>query len=94
MRIAICVNDGGYTDDLKVRTVYKVLPDKSAEKSNYVRIIDETGEDYLYPASCFVFTELPKDAGEIFTIPNLPDLPDQTGIEAGRKFSRKNILTA
>lgn len=71
MRIAICVNDGGYSDDLKVRTVYKVLPDDSAEKSNYVRIIDETGEDYLYPASCFVFTELSNDIRDIFTLQNM-----------------------
>ncbi|MDM8524632.1 hypothetical protein QUF80_14785 [Desulfococcaceae bacterium HSG8] len=80
MRAAICVNNGGYTDDLKVRTVYKVLPDESAAKSNYVRIIDETGEDYLYPASCFVFTELPD---EIFTVP----------IEVGQNSEQK-ILTA
>ncbi len=82
MRAAICINDGGYTDDLKVRTVYKVLPDESAERSNYVRIVDETGEDYLYPASCFIFTELPKDVGEIFAIPNLPD---RLGSEESRK---------
>jgi len=71
MRVAICVNDGGYSDDLKVRTVYKVLPDESAERSDYVRIIDETGEDYLYPASCFVFTELSNDIGDIFTIQDM-----------------------
>ena len=71
MRVAICVNDGGYSDDLKTRTVYKVLPDESAERSNYVRIVDETGEDYLYPASCFVFTELPNDIGDIFTIQDM-----------------------
>jgi len=52
---AICINDGGYyVDDLKVRTVYQVLPDASAARSNYLRIIDETGEDYLYPAAYFV----------------------------------------
>ena len=73
MRVAICINDGGYTDDLKVRTAYKVLSDESAEKSNYVRIIDETGEDYLYPASCFVFTDLPNNISNIFTIPNTYD---------------------
>jgi hypothetical protein len=51
---AICINDGGYVDDLKVRTVYQALPDASAARSNYLRIIDETGEDYLYPAAYFV----------------------------------------
>ncbi|MGB9179830.1 MAG: hypothetical protein WCB68_11345 [Pyrinomonadaceae bacterium] len=61
---AICINDGGYVDDLKVRTVYQILPDESAARSNYVRVIDETGEDYLYPASLFVPIELPREAEE------------------------------
>ena len=53
-RFVICIDDGGYVDDLKVRTVYQVLPDEPAGKSNYIRVIDGTGEDYLYPASLFV----------------------------------------
>jgi hypothetical protein len=61
-RFAICINDGGYVDDLKVRTVYQILPDESAARSNYVRVIDETGEDYLYPASLFVEIEVTREA--------------------------------
>ena len=53
-RFVICIDDGGYVDDLKVRTVYQVFPDEPAAKSNYIRVIDGTGEDYLYPASLFV----------------------------------------
>ncbi len=41
--------------------VYQVLPDGSAAKSNYIRVIDNEGEDYLYPADYFVFVELPQD---------------------------------
>jgi hypothetical protein len=52
-RFVICIDSGGYIDDLKVRTVYQILPDLSAARSNYLRIIDETGEDYLYPAIYF-----------------------------------------
>ena len=63
-RFAICINDGGYVDDLKVRTVYQILPDESAARSNYVRVIDETGEDYLYPATLFVLIEVPREAEE------------------------------
>ena len=63
-RFAICINDGGYIDDLKVKTVYQVLPDESAAKSNYIRVIDETGEDYLYPASLFVPIEVPREVEE------------------------------
>ncbi|MGQ9629601.1 MAG: hypothetical protein ACUVXI_04695 [bacterium] len=55
-QFAICIN----TDDpdlLTPRMIYRVLPDENAKKSNYVRIIDNEGEDYLYPADYFVFVE-------------------------------------
>ncbi|MCQ3976207.1 MAG: hypothetical protein DPW09_22495 [Anaerolineae bacterium] len=68
LRFAVCINDGGYIDDLKVRTVYRVLPDESAAKSNYLRIIDETGEDYLYPAAYFVLIEVSPEAEEILLL--------------------------
>jgi len=64
IRFAICINNGGYVDDLKVRTVYQVLPDESAARSNYLRVIDETGEDYLYPANLFVLIEVPHEVEE------------------------------
>lgn len=63
-RFAICLKNTGYPDDLKVRTVYQVLPDESAARSNYIRVIDETGEDYLYPAELFVFVEVPSEAAK------------------------------
>lgn len=61
IRFAICINDGGYVDDLKARTVYQVLSDEAAARSNYLRVIDETGEDYLYPADLFVPIEVPRE---------------------------------
>jgi hypothetical protein len=64
-RFVVCLNDGGYVDDLKIRTVYQLLPDDSAAKSDYVRIIDETGEDYLYPAKLFVPIVLPREAEKL-----------------------------
>ena len=67
MRFAICINNSGYSYDLNVKAVYQVLPDESAAKSNYLRIIDETGEDYLYPASCFVPIAIPIEAEQIFS---------------------------
>lgn len=54
MALAICIA----TDDsdlLTPRRIYEVLPDTSAAQSNYVRVIDNEGEDYLYPAQYFVF---------------------------------------
>ena len=55
-RFAICIN----TDDadlLTPRMVYQVLPDESAAKSDYIRVIDNEGEDYLYPAQYFVLVD-------------------------------------
>jgi hypothetical protein len=63
-RFALCINNSGYPDDLKVRTVYQVLPDESAAKSDYIRVVDETGEDYLYPATKFVLIDLPPEAAK------------------------------
>lgn len=68
-RFAICIAHGGYVDDLKVRTVYQVLPDEAAARSNYIRVIDETGEDYLYPAEYFVFVEVPPEAAKTLMLP-------------------------
>ena len=91
-RFAICINDGGYVDDLKARTLYRVLPDESAAKSNYLRIVDETGEDYLYPAAYFVFTEIPQKARTAFRAARTPDeskLPSRRGSKrptSERKF--------
>ena len=69
-RFVICINNGGYVDDLKVRTVYQLLPDESAAKSNYIRIIDETGEDYLYPAHLFASIELPRELQKVLLTAN------------------------
>jgi hypothetical protein len=41
--------------------IYEVLPDESAAKSKYVRVIDNEGEDYLYPADYFVFVDFPRE---------------------------------
>ena len=59
-RFAICIK----TDDpdlLTPRKIYEVIPGASAEKSNFVRVTDNEGEDYLYAASCFVFISLPQE---------------------------------
>ena len=58
----LCINDGGYPESLEVRKVYAVLPDERAAMNNYIRVIDETGEDYLYPTKYFVPVELPPEA--------------------------------
>ena len=55
-QFAICVTNDN-CDDLQVLKVYRLLPNEKAAEDNYIRIIDDSGEDYLYPASCFVTTE-------------------------------------
>ncbi len=62
--IAICVDNTDYEMSLKRRTVYPVTPDADAEQDNYVRIIDETGEDYLFPPSRFVLLAVTADVEE------------------------------
>ena len=57
-RFAVCIKKSAYPGDLKVRTVYQVLPDDSVARSNFIRVIDETGEDYLYPGKYFVFVDV------------------------------------
>lgn len=59
---AVCIDNAAYPDDLKVRTVYQVMADDSASRSNYIRVVDETGEDYLYPAEYFVLIDVPVEA--------------------------------
>ena len=53
-KFAICIKSDD-PDLLTPRKIYEVLPDASAEKSDFVRVINNEGEDYLYPASCFLF---------------------------------------
>ena len=45
---ALCVEDGGM-EDLEARKVYQLIPDREASREGYVRVIDESGEDYMYP---------------------------------------------
>jgi hypothetical protein len=72
-RFVVCIDDGGYVDDLRVRTVYEVLPDESAGRSDYIRVVDETGEDYLYPAKLFVPVELPREAEKALSLASRGD---------------------
>jgi hypothetical protein len=55
----ICVN-GTKDDDLQVWKLYRVLSDEKAAVENYLRVVDDSGEDYLYPASRFVGVDFPE----------------------------------
>jgi len=64
-QFAICIRSSD-PDLLTPRMIYKVLPDDSAAKSNYLRIIDNEGEDYLYPASNFVLVSFTPEIEQAF----------------------------
>jgi hypothetical protein len=55
----ICVENKGYAASLELRKIYQVSPDKAASKLHQIRVIDESGEDYLYPEDYFVSVQLP-----------------------------------
>ena len=63
---AVCVRNIGFGASLEVRKLYPVVDDPDAEANGLIRVIDESGEDYLYPASYFVPIELPQAAAGMF----------------------------
>jgi hypothetical protein len=52
-RFVVCVETGEYKIDLALHKIYEVLPDDSAERSGWIRVVDESGEDFLYPTGWF-----------------------------------------
>jgi hypothetical protein len=60
----VCVNNEDYAASLELRKLYEVLPDEDAAIHGQVRIIDESGEDYLYPESFFAPVQLPVSTEE------------------------------
>ncbi len=61
-RFGICIENADYPASLELRKIYRVLADARAERDQYLRVVDESGEDYLYPADYFVLVELPREA--------------------------------
>ena len=62
----ICIRNDDYEVSLDLRKVYKVIPDDAAAEDNLIRIIDESEEDYLYPADFFVPIAIPANAEQVF----------------------------
>ena len=63
VQFVLCIRSDG-CDDLERRKVYQVLPDPSATEEGYIRVIDESGEDYLYPEDYFLPIALPDAVAE------------------------------
>ena len=64
LQFAVCINNTEYPASLELHKIYRVIPDEVAINDGDLRIIDESGEDYLYPADWFVIVELPQKVEE------------------------------
>lgn len=63
-QFVVCIHNSGYEVSLEPRKLYQVLPDSEAAKHHQVRIVDESGDDYLYPESFFLVIPLPERIAE------------------------------
>ena len=68
-QFAICIENSD-CEDLKKRKLYQILPDNAATQKGYMRVVDESGEDYLYPESYFLLVDLPRQAEEVLIAAN------------------------
>jgi len=67
-RYVLCLSNEGYPASLEPRKLYRALPDAEGEEAGLVRIVDESGDDYLYPASLFASVELPPGVAEALAV--------------------------
>ena len=65
--LVICIRNEGYTASLERRKLYQVIADEEAAKHDQLRVIDESGEDYLYPERYFVHVQLPESVAQAVT---------------------------
>ena len=64
---ALCI-ENKECEDLEKRKIYRIPPDDEASKEGYMRIVDESGEDYLYPESYFILIDLPREAQQAWQV--------------------------
>lgn len=67
LKFVVCLRNEG-CDDLSLRKIYQILPDETATEDNYIRVIDDSGEDFLYPADYFIEIKLPQEVEEALSI--------------------------
>jgi hypothetical protein len=61
-RFVVCIKNKGYAASLELRKLYQLVSDEAAAKLHQIRVIDESGEDYLYPENYFVIVQVPQSA--------------------------------
>ena len=62
----MCIKNDGYAASLEVRKIYQAFSDTDSTEKKMIRVIDESGEDYLFPEEFFVPIQIPKNAEQIF----------------------------
>ena len=67
-QFGICIKNEGYPASLEVRKIYELIPDEHADEHGLIRVIDESGEDYLYPTDYFIGIKLPQAAEKAFAL--------------------------
>lgn len=60
VRFVVCIKNSGYPASLELHKIYRMIPDPEATRERDIRVVDESGEDYLYPAEWFVGVEIPR----------------------------------
>jgi hypothetical protein len=84
-RYVVCLSNAGYRASLIPRRIYRTLPDVEADRRGLVRVVDESGEDYLYPRKLFSAISLPKQAAERFARSSSNQAVQRTARTAGRR---------
>ena len=67
-KYSMCINNEGYLVSLTLRRVYRVISTEKEEQGGWVRVVDDTGEDYLFPAARFVPVQIPAEAESNFEL--------------------------
>lgn len=95
-RFAVCIKNSGYAASLELRKLYQVVEDADAEKDDMIRIIDESGEDYLYSADRFIFAPRISivDDGHLHHCPQFPpSMVEASAVQTWRNASAMVGLT-
>ena len=89
-QFALCVDNVDYEVDLILGKVYPILPDAKAGRDDFVRIVDESGEDYLYHKSHFVFVDFPNPIRKVILgLTGPPNTPLQTAERRARVVAKR-----
>ena len=71
-QFVVCIRNDGYSASLEQRKIYQAIPDERAAQKGFIRVVDESDEDYLYPADYFVPIVLPEALEKVFALTSHP----------------------